>query len=284
MSGEPQIGLHVSISGSLELAFDRAKEAGCTTFQIFTRNPNQWAYRPIASEVADAFRRRRREEGTRSVVDHMPYLPNLASHVPSTVKVSRASLAAEVKRCDELGIDFLVTHLGSHLGAGKAKGIRNVAGAVDFALAQSTGKAVVLLENMAGQKNSVGSSFDDLAGILDKVEDRKRVGVCFDTCHGYAAGFDLGSSAAVAQTMDLFDSTLGFDRLRVVHLNDSKGSLGGNLDRHENIGKGKIGTRGLKAFINYPEMLKRPVVMETPYEDVAGMISSMKAARALVAP
>ena len=282
MSGEPQIGLHVSISGSLELAFDRAREVGCNTFQIFTRNPNQWAFKPIPSEVAESFLRRRKEEGTRSIVDHMPYLPNLASSVPSTVKVSRASLAAEVNRCDELGIDFLVTHLGSHLGAGSAKGIRNVAGAVDFALSQSDGKTLILLENMAGQKNSVGTRFDDLRAIIDKIESRKRVGVCFDTCHAYAAGFDLGNKDAVAQTMGLFDDIVGFERLKVVHLNDSKGPLGGNMDRHENVGKGRIGARGLKAFVQFPGMLDRPIIMETPYEDIDGMKSSIQAARSLL--
>ena len=282
MKVEPQVGLHVSISGSLDLAFDRALEIGCTTFQIFTRNPNQWKFNPIPDEVAEAFMRKRKESGMRKIVAHMPYLPNLASPLAATQKVSRASLEAEVKRCDSLGIDYLVTHLGSHLGAGSAQGVRNVSTAVNKALAASKGETVILLENMAGQKNSVGSSFEELAAIIDGVSEKERVGVCFDTCHAFASGFDLGSPGAVRQTMALFEEIVRLQRLKVVHLNDSKGPLGGKLDRHENVGEGKIGRNGMKAVLHYPGVIQRPIVLETPYEDLAGMKKSMATVRSLL--
>lgn len=176
------IGLHVSIAGSLDLAFDRAQEIGATTFQMFTRNPNQWKFKPIPGETIAVFREKRKKSGFERVVDHMPYLPNLASPEKSTMKISRYTLDEEVKRCDALGIDYLVIHLGSHLGKGSAVGIANIANACNQALSANEGNASILLENMAGQKNSVGGRFEELRAILEKVRNDERVGVCFDTC------------------------------------------------------------------------------------------------------
>ena len=279
---EPMVGLHVSSAGSLDLAFDRALELGATTFQMFTRNPNQWKFKPIADETVSVFREKRKSSGFARVVDHMPYLPNLASPVKSTMKISRYTLDEELKRCDALGIDYLVVHLGSHLGKGAAVGIANIAGACDQAIAGSEGKTMILLENMAGQKNSVGARFEEIRGILDRVGVSARVGVCLDSCHLYAAGFDIGSDEAVGNTMGLFDEVVGFDRLRVVHLNDSKGALGSRLDRHENIGKGKIGRKGIRAFLRYPGVRERPLIMETPYGDIGTMKASIKLVRTLL--
>jgi deoxyribonuclease IV len=278
---EPQIGLHVSITGSLDLAFDRAKEVGANTFQIFTRNPNQWKFKPIPDDVINRFRAKRKTSGIARVTDHMPYLPNLASPEKATMKISRYTLDEEVKRCDALGIDFLVIHLGSHLGKGAAVGVADVAGACAEALAGSSGGTTILLENMAGQKNSVGARFEELRAILDKAGD-DRLGVCFDSCHAFAAGFDLSSMEAVDGTMGLFDEIVGYDRLKVVHLNDSKGPLGSRLDRHENVGEGKIGKKGMRAILHYRGMTDRPLIMETPYEDTRGMKKSIRVVRTLL--
>ena len=276
------VGFHTSSAGSLDLVFDRALELGATTFQMFTRNPNQWKFKPIPEETVSAFREKRRSSGFQRIVDHMPYLPNLASPEKSAMKISRYTLEEEVKRCDILGIDYLVVHLGSHLGKGAAVGITNVAGACDHAIAGSEGKTMILLENMAGQKNSVGARFEEIRGILDRVGVSARVGVCLDTCHLYAAGFDLGNDDAVRSTMGLFDEVVGFDRLKAVHLNDSKGALGSRLDRHENIGEGKIGRKGIRAFLHYPGVRERPIIMETPYRDVDTMKASIKLVRTLL--
>jgi deoxyribonuclease-4 len=276
------IGLHVSIAGSLELAFDRAGEVGANTFQIFTRNPNQWKFKPIPEETIAAFKEKRRASGILRLVDHMPYLPNLASPDKATMKISRYTLDEEVKRCDALGIDFLVIHLGSHLGKGTAVGVANIAAACSEAISGSKGTTSILLENMAGQQHSVGSQFEEIRAILDRAGKEERIGVCLDTCHAYASGFDLTSEPAVAATMGLFDDVIGYDRLKVVHLNDSKGGLGSRLDRHENVGKGKIGRRGVRAFLHYPEILQRPIIMETPYEDVRGMKESIKVVRSIL--
>ncbi len=276
------MGLHVSSAGSLDLAFDRAQELGATTFQMFTRNPNQWKFKPISDETIATFREKRRRSGFARIVDHMPYLPNLASPEKSTMKISRYTLEEEVKRCDTLGIDYLVAHLGSHLGKGTAVGIANIAGACDKALSTSRGGTVILLENMAGQKNSVGARFEEIRGILDRIKTNERMGVCLDSCHLYASGFDLGSEEAVANTMGLFGEVVGLDRLKVVHLNDSKGALGSRLDRHENIGKGKLGRKGIRALLHYRGISERPLIMETPYEDVRTMKQSIRLVRSLL--
>ncbi len=275
------VGLHVSIAGSIDLAFDRAQELGATTFQMFTRNPNQWKFKPIPEEAVAAFRDKRKTSGFKRVVDHMPYLPNLASPEKSTMKISRYSLTEEVRRCDALGVDYLVIHLGSHLGKGSAVGVGNIAEACNEALSGSSGESIILLENMAGQKNSVGARFEELRAILDKVKGT-RIGVCFDTCHAFACGFDLRTEEAVKQTMGIFDEVVGLERLKVVHLNDSKGTLGSRLDRHENVGKGKIGRKGIRALLHYPGVGERPLIMETPYEDVKTMKHSIKLVRTLL--
>lgn len=276
------LGLHVSIAGSPDLAFDRAQEVGATTFQIFTRNPNQWKFKPLEEETVSRFREKRKKAGFRRIVDHMPYLPNLASPERSTMKISRFSLDEEVKRCDALGIDYLVIHLGSHLGKGIAVGVSNIAGACNEAIAGSGGATSILLEGMAGQKNSVGARFEEIRGILDRVEDQSRVGVCLDSCHLFASGFDLRNEEAVDNTMNLFDEVVGFDRLKVVHLNDSKGPLGSRLDRHENIGEGKIGRKGIRSLLHYPGITERPIVLETPYKDLDTEKKSIKLVRALL--
>lgn len=277
------IGLHVSIAESLDLAFDRAVEAGCTTFQIFTRNPRGWKFKPLADEQISAFLEKRRSSKFRKVVAHMPYLPNLASPDRVTTKASRHALNEEVRRCDLLGIEYVVTHLGSHLGKGTMVGVRNVAEACSEAIAGSRGDTTILLENMAGQKNCVGARFEELKQILDLVGKSERLGVCLDSCHAFASGFDLSSRAAVEQTMRIFDELVGYERLKVVHLNDSKGPLGSGLDRHENIGKGKIGRMGMKAFLRYPGILERPIILETPYRDLRGERESMATVRGLLA-
>ncbi|TLY11004.1 MAG: deoxyribonuclease IV [Thaumarchaeota archaeon] len=267
MGKELLIGFHVSIKDSLSSAFDGATELGCTTFQIFTRNPRGWKFRPLDEEEVSSFLERRRQTSFKYVVAHMPYLPNLATPVKALMRKSRSSLGEEVKRCDSLGIDYLVAHIGSHMGKGTMVGVRNVAEACDEALEESTGKTVLLLENMAGQKNCVGARFEELSLILDLVKKRKRVGVCLDTCHLLAAGFDMTSKEAVERTMSLFDELVGLKEIRVVHLNDSKGPLGGALDRHEHIGLGQIGREGFRAFLHHDSVTDLPLLMETPVDD-----------------
>ena len=263
----PQLGFHVSISGSLDLSVDRALEAGCTTFQIFTRNPRGWNFKPLDESETAAFVEKRKKAGFKTVVVHMPYLPNLAASEKLYVKKSRASLREEVSRCGKLGVEYLVAHIGSHMGKGSMVGVRNVADACNEALDANPNATTILIENMAGQKNCVGARFEELRLILDGVNQKDRVGVCFDTCHAFAAGFDLSTRDGVEGTLELFDSTVGLSNMKVVHLNDSKGPLGGNLDRHDHVGMGRIGEAGFKAFLHYGKVSSLPLLMEVPQDE-----------------
>lgn len=276
------LGFHVSISGSIDLAVDRALEMGCTTFQMFTRNPRGWAFKPLDEEEAQLFREKRSKAGYERVVAHMPYLANLAASKKGYQKKSRESLTAEVGRCSALGIDYLVAHIGSHMGKGTMEGVRNVVGACNEALGADSGKTVIAIETMAGQKQSVGSRFEELKLILDGVEQSKRMGVCFDTCHVFAAGFDLRSKPAVENTMGMFEDIVGKKRLKVIHLNDSKGPLGSGLDRHEYVGKGQIGEKGLRAFLRYGDVAMLPIIMEVPVEKKTQYEENLRVARRLL--
>jgi len=278
----PLVGFHVSIADGIQSSVDQALEMGCTTFQIFTRNPRGWAFKPLDDEQVAGFRKSRKSAGFEKVVAHMPYLPNLAASLKPYQKKSRDSLDAEMRRCSALGIDYLVAHIGSHMGAGTMVGIRNVVAACNEALEGDPGKTVLLLETMAGQSNSVGSRFEELRMILDGVKDSKRVGICMDTCHVFAAGFDLASKPAVERTMGMFEDIVGKDRLKVVHLNDSKGPLGGGLDRHEYVGKGQIGEKGFRAFLGYGNVSQLPIIMEVPIDE-GQFAANLKMARKLLA-
>jgi deoxyribonuclease-4 len=261
------LGAHVSISGAIHMSVDRAVELGCTTFQIFTRNPRGWTYTKLKKAEVDEFRRKFEAAGFRVAMAHMPYLPNIASPKKDIYEKSVRSLVAELERCGALGLELLVVHVGSHLGAGLEKGVEQVANAVNRAVEAVDNQVKVLLENMAGQRNSCGSRFEDIAEILSRVKNADRVGVCLDTCHLLAAGYDITSEEAVDATISRFDKVVGLNRLWAVHLNDSKGALGSGLDRHEHIGMGNIGENGFKAFINHPAIRDKPMVIETPEDE-----------------
>lgn len=276
-----KVGVHVSIAGSLDLAVDRAREKGCDVFQIFSRNPRGWNYPPLPETVCSAFREKIAASGL-IPFDHMPYLPNLASPKKEIYDKSVATLAAELERCRQLGIPYLVTHLGHHLGDGMAGGRKRVIAAINAALHATNGSDVVLLlENTAGEKNSVGSSFEHIRSIYEELGDKKRVGVCFDTCHAFAAGYDLRSESGIADTLHQLDEEIGLSKLRLVHLNDAKGGQGSGLDRHEHIGMGAIGETGFSLFLHRPEIHSLPLVCETPVDERRNDEDNIRAVRKL---
>lgn len=261
-----RVGVHVSIAGSIDLAVDRALTLGCTSFQMFTRNPRGWRYSPLPGEDVRRFREKLSKVDIEPVVAHMPYLPNLASPKDEVYMKSIESLKAELARCALLDVPFLVTHLGSHLGSGREKGFGRIIAAVNECLEEDQGKVTLLLENTAGTKNSIGSSFQDIQYILERITVGDRVAVCFDTCHAFAAGYDLRSEEAVEAVMEEFDDIIGVDRIKVIHANDSKGDLGSRIDRHEHIGLGKMGRSGFKAVISYNNFKYLPYILETPVD------------------
>ena len=278
-----KIGLHVSIAGTIDQAVDRARELTCDTFQIFTRNPRGWKYKKLKGEEVQEFRRKLLSDQLTPVVAHMPYLPNLSSPKKAIYNRSVKSLSAELNRCDVLGLQYLVTHLGSHMGAGQDLGLERITGAINSAVAENPSNVRVLLENTAGTKNSMGSSFEDLKRILARIDDRRRVGICFDTAHAYAAGYDLHSPRGVEETLARFNSVLGFDILKVIHLNDSKVGLGSGRDRHEHIGMGYIGEKGFRAFLKHEAVRSLPLIMETPIDERRDELGNLRKVRELSA-
>jgi deoxyribonuclease-4 len=261
-----KVGVHVSIAGSLDLAVDRAKDAGCNVFQQFSRNPRGWSSKPLSDPDCELYKKKIATTGLLPV-DHMPYLPNLASPKPEIWDKSVQSLTAELDRCGKLGIPYLVTHLGHHLGDGIAGGRARVIKAINMALDSSGSATMLLLENTAGEKNSVGSSFEHIGAILAGLSEEKQVGVCFDTCHAFAAGYELRTVDGIASTLAQFDEQIGISRLKIIHLNDTKGDLGSGLDRHEHIGMGYIGENGFRRILHDPVFVRLPLVCETPVDE-----------------
>lgn len=267
-----KLGFHVSISGSIDLSFDRAQKLECTAFQIFTRNPRAWKTKQLKNIEIKSFRRKHRESKIRPVFSHMPYIPNLASSRDDIFEKSIESLIEEINRCNELGIQYLVTHIGSHTGMGIMKGKNR--------LIQALGKAVdeegpmILLENSSGSGGQMGSKLDELAEII-KAVDSKRVGICFDTCHAFAAGYDVANKEGLKTTLHEIRRTVGFSRLKLIHLNDSIGELGSRIDHHEHIGLGKIGQDGFR-YILTSQLINKPLIMETPMDNKRSDIENMK--------
>jgi deoxyribonuclease-4 len=278
----PRIGVHVSIMGAMYKAVDRALERNCDTFQIFTRNPRGWRIKPLTDQAASIFVGKVRKAEIGPVVAHMPYLPNLASPRRTIYKKSLDALMTELERCGKLKIPFLVTHLGSHTGRGYETGLKNMLSALDSALSKVDNETMLLLENTAGTRNSMCSTFEEIQAVVDGMEHhKKRVGVCFDTCHAFAAGYDLRNKDAVKKTIDKLDQLIGIKRVRVVHANDSKGDLNSNLDRHEHIGLGRIGEVGFRAIVNDKNLRELPFIMETPIDEIRDDFENIKILRQL---
>ena len=277
-----QIGCHVSISGSIDKAVDNAIERKCTAFQIFTRSPRSWHAKDLSDINVKNFKQKLdvSKIDRFATVTHMPYLPNLATPNQDAYSKSVKTLEDEIERCGKLGIPFLVSHLGSHLGTGEEKGIARLVKAFEKA-AKIKNDVMILLENTAGQKNTVGSNFDQLASIFSKLRPAKRFGICFDTCHAFSAGHDLRTNKAVKDTLEKFDEAIGIEHLKILHLNDSKGELGSNLDRHYHIGLGGIGEKGMSAIIKFMNKKKIPMILETPIDDIRDDFANIKKVKEL---
>ena len=258
-----RLGVHVSIAGGVEEAVLRASELGCTALQIFSRNPRGWNSAPLADSSAAEFRKRIQETGIDPVVVHTPYLLNLASGNEDLYRRSIKGLAWDVRRAEQLGARFVVIHIGSAGENPRELALKRVKSALREVLEKPTAVSI-LLENGSGAGNSLGDRFDELAAILNGVGKNKKVGVCFDSCHAFAAGYDLRTPEAVAVLADEISETIGLKRLSLLHLNDGAGALGSHLDRHEHIGKGKIGFRGFKNLLRHPCFRGLPMILETP--------------------
>jgi len=271
---EQMIGFHVSIAGGIYKSVDNARQIGCTAFQIFTRNPRGWAEKVLNEDDSDKFKTELKTSGIKpeAVVVHMPYLPNLSAPDGTFYEKSVNSLTSELQRSSQLGIPNLVVHLGSHMGAGPEKGVERLINSIWTAMDRfrtNRGKSsvTILLENSAGQKNSIGSKLEEISMIMDGLSS-KYTAICIDTCHAFAAGYDLRTKHKVSTFVDKINSTIGLNKIRLLHLNDSKKSLGENVDRHEHIALGKIGNNGIAAILQNKELKNRPIIMETPIDSI----------------
>jgi len=263
-----QIGAHVSISGSIANAITNASERECSAFQVFTSNPRGWHAKDLTDDGITNYKNNLSQSNIDrfATVAHMPYLPNLSSPEISVYEKSIHTMIREVERCDKLGIPYLVTHLGSHKGTGEDKGIQRLVCALTE-VAKTNKDVTILLENTAGQKNSVGSDFTQLAEIFFGLKPASRFGICIDTCHAFAAGYDLRNEKNVKDVFEKFDSEIGLKHIKIIHLNDSKGELGCHLDRHEHIGLGHIGEAGLSQVVKLANKNKIPIILETPIDE-----------------
>lgn len=271
------LGAHMSVTGGVWTAVERAVQIGCTTFQMFVKNSNRWRERPLAERDIAVYKELRSKAHMGPVIAHSSYLINLCANVPSLLKKSRDAFQDEMIRCSQLGLEGLNVHPGAHRGAGEAEGIKRIAESLNIVHEQTRGIGVAtILETTAGQGTSVGYKFEQLRAIFDLVEEKDRMGVCIDTCHIFAAGYDLATERGYEKTFKEFGEIVGFSRLKAFHMNDSKRECGAHIDRHEHIGQGMIGTQGFSFLMNDDRFRNVPKILETPKgpemtEDVENM-------------
>ncbi len=273
------IGPHVSASGGVENAPLNAMQVGATAFALFTKNQRQWFSAPLSEKSIVAFKENLSKSSISAdyVLPHDSYLINLGSPDPEGLEKSRNSFLEEMQRCEQLGLKMLNFHPGSHLKQiTMEECLTRVAESINFALDKTQGVTAVI-ENTAGQGSNVGFSFQHLAYIIDKVEDKSRVGVCLDTCHTYSAGYDLKTADGYKASFEEFEETVGFKYLRAIHLNDTKKELASRVDRHDSIGKGLLGMEFFERFMNDPRFDNMPLILETPDETLwAGEIQLLQ--------
>jgi len=260
-------GCHLSIARGIERALDEAERLGVTALQVFSHAPSAWRMPPIPADSAAVFRERRAASAIRFLAVHTAYLLNLATLDDNLHTRSVDALIEEVRRAVQLGADVIVTHLGAHRGAGVPVGIARIVDALHQVAASrpfASTSLRLLLENTAGAGTTMGRTFDELGCIIEQLHDGERVGVCLDSCHAFAGGYDVRSPEALAGTLDECDAAIGLDRLQMLHLNDAKYDLGSRRDRHEHLGAGRIGEVGFAAMLNHPRLRALPVLLETP--------------------
>lgn len=280
------LGAHMSAAGGADLAITRAAAFEMDACQLFTKNANQWNAKPLDPAVIERFLANKSSLGVTHFVAHDSYLINCASPADELWEKSQLALKTELDRCDQLEIPFLVSHPGGHVGSGEEAGIARVAEAINRIFESRPDRTtMLLLETTAGQGSHLGRRFEEIAGIIDRIEDKSRVGVCFDTCHVFAAGYDLRDQASYDATMTEFDQVIGLDQLKVFHLNDSKKGLGSRVDRHAHIGEGELGLEPFRFLMNDARFEGVPGVLETPKgDDETEDARNMATLKSLIAP
>jgi deoxyribonuclease-4 len=277
-----RLGFHVSISGGFSLSVQRAYELGCTCMQIFSRNPRGWTVKPLDKADVAEFKKLRQQYDIAPVFVHTNYLINLASSKPDLYEKSIEQFVVDLERTEALGAEYLVTHLGSASGQEPQWMIERVSDALNMAIKLHPPRAMVLLENTAGEKGDIGYELEQVQEVISRLKDASRIGICYDTCHGFAAGYDIRTKAGVEALAKKIKATVGTGRLKGMHLNDCLRDFNSHVDRHWHIGEGKIGLDGFKALLNHPMFKAVPKIMETPKETEEDDHRNMKTVKSLL--
>lgn len=251
-------------SGGLHLALQRGREIGCTAVQVFTSSPQQWKAKPLADEAVERFQQAQAATGIDCVVSHDSYLVNLCATNDEIRAKSIEGLKAEIERCARLGIRWVVSHMGSHLGAGEEAALQAVAEGARRVFEETSDSVTLLMETTAGQGSALNYRFEHLATLLESLQGHPRLGVCLDTCHLFAAGYDLRDRESYEATFSELERWVGLDRVKAIHANDSKKGLGSRVDRHAHIGEGEIGIEAFRLLVNDPRWIEVPILLETP--------------------
>lgn len=259
------LGVHVSGEGKIYESLERAHALGCNTMQVFSRNPQRWRDNFLAAGDIEEFKRRNKAYNIKPVFVHIPYLINLASPNPRLYEASIEAYIEDILEASTLGVEYIVTHMGSHKATSEEAGLRRLIEAINRILNKTKNvKVGILLENTAGSGSWLGYKFIHQKIIIEGIKQKERVGLCFDTAHAYLAGYDISTKTGLELALDEIDSLVGINLIKLIHLNDAKGTLGSKHDRHENIGKGGIGLEGMKNIINHPRLKNIPLILETP--------------------
>jgi len=270
------------MAGGFSKVRERAVAVECETMQMFSSNPRGWAVARLDPEDVARFRADVKDSGISPVFVHAPYLPNVAA-ARATAQRSVKALVAQAERCAALGVGYLILHVGKAMGADEGKAMARVAKNLDAVLAAAPESVMLLLENTAGMGSEVGYRFEQVAAIIGRVKQQDRVGVVLDTAHAFEAGYEFRTKAGLDATLREFDKLVGFGRLHLIHLNDSKTEFGSRVDRHWHIGEGKIGQAGMREIVNHPLLRHLPAVMETPRDSAADDLRNLKTVKGLVA-
>ncbi len=276
------LGVHISGVSNISEAPAKAAALGCNTMQIFSRSPQRWRDKFIDSVDADKFIQAGKRSKISPLVIHVPYLINLASPDPKLYEASIKAYIEDMKEAQALNADYVVTHMGSHKKTSEDAGIERFTAALNKVIKKTAGSSVmILLENTAGSGSWLGYKFAHHKRILAGLEDKKRAGICLDTAHAYAAGYDIADKRGLETMLDEIEGAAGLSRLKVIHLNDSRDELGSRHDRHEHIGKGHIGLAGMRRIVNHPRLRALPFILETPKTDERSDKMNLKTVRSL---
>ncbi|MCF7887373.1 MAG: deoxyribonuclease IV [Candidatus Omnitrophica bacterium] len=277
-----KLGVHVSAAGKIYKSIERAEKLGCNTMQIFARNPRQWRRKSLSREDIEIFRKKREKSKIDPVVVHAPYLLNLASGKESFHKITIREFSKDLAEADKLDIDYLVTHMGSYKKSTEKDGLLKIVEALNLILKNTKGlKTQVLIENTAGSGSWLGYKFSHFKFIFDKIKMQNRLGVCLDTAHAWAAGYQINKKKNLQDLISEIGQEVGMDKLKVAHLNDTQVGLGSHLDRHFHIGEGNIGKDGFRLILNHPKLKNLTFILETPKKELNDDLKNLEMVRRL---